>query len=84
MRIWKYQFDIADKVTIQMAVGAEILSVQMQDGVPTIWALCDPSAAIDNREFRVYGTGHLCHSSASKFIGTLQLQNGLVFHVFTG
>lgn len=83
MRIWKYQFGIADEVTIQMAVGAEILSVQMQDGVPTIWALCDPSAAIENREFRVYGTGHHCYSGAEKFISTLQLPNGLVFHVFT-
>jgi hypothetical protein len=73
-------FDIA----ISMPKGAEILSVQNQNGNIAIWALVIPSNEPEQRCFEIYGTGHPMHCDMGierNFIGTVQI-GGLVFHVF--
>lgn len=81
--IHKYQFQIADKVTIQMPQGARVISVQLQNGVPTMWAMVVTDMKMISHEFRVYGTGHELDTFAiqGKHLGTIQ-QNGLVWHIF--
>jgi hypothetical protein len=82
--VWKYQLKITDVQTIWLPVGATILSVGMQYGSPTMWALVDPTRANSKREIRIAGTGHVVpQSDASRFIGTLITEGGaLVWHVF--
>lgn len=84
--ISKYKFEINDNVYIEMPLDYEILSVQVQNGIPCIWALVDAGNARERRRFEIFGTGHPieCNSRIErKFIGTFQLNDGiLVFHLF--
>ena len=84
--IWKYEIKITDDQSIKMPKGAEILTVQTQDGNPCIWALVDPEADLEYRMIEVFGTGHPIHYDMGidrKYIGTIQIvEAGLVFHVF--
>jgi len=84
MTIYKYDFEVADTVRSRMPVGAQVLCVQMQRGIPCIWALVDPKAITEERTFRVYGTGQQIEKdSVGRYIGTFQMRGGdLVFHLF--
>lgn len=43
-KIYKYRIEVTDDQNIEMPVGAKILTVQTQNGVPCIWAMVDPNA----------------------------------------
>jgi hypothetical protein len=81
--IHKYQFTIADDVVIEMPEGARVLSVQVQNGIPTLWAMVETDWKKEKRKFRVYGTGHALNGLdfMRTHIGTIQL-NGFVWHIF--
>lgn len=83
--IFKYPLPIDDWVGIEMPLGATVLCVQVQGGVPCIWARVDPDAATAMRRFRVAGTGHHLEFDPkdAAYVGTVQLRDGaLVLHVF--
>ena len=82
--VYKYPLDISGYNEISMPIGAEILTVQIQDGKAFVWALVDinPYKNLEVRKIAVYGTGHTIHTDV-KYIGTIQMMDGkLVFHVF--
>jgi hypothetical protein len=81
--IYKYQFRIADETIVVMPQGAKILSVQMQNGVPTIWAMVVTESKMKERTLRCYGTGHELDTFAIQgtYLATLQI-NGFVWHIF--
>lgn len=81
--IYKYQFDIADSVKIKMPLNAEILSVQVQNGIPTLWARVDTDNSIAIHTLLIFGTGHEIPIPFTEaiHIGTIQL-NGFVWHIF--
>jgi hypothetical protein len=83
--IWKYELKIDDLQNVIMPIGAEILSVQMQNKTPCLWALVNPDEKdTDTRYIETFGTGHPVAydmESTREFIGTYQTR-GLVFHVF--
>jgi hypothetical protein len=82
--IYKYPIEITDKQTLPMPVGANILTVQVQNGNPFIWAMVDTEAPIEGVAIIVYGTEHPIDESLNlEYIGTFQ-SNGkcFVFHVF--
>ncbi len=58
LTIWKFPFEIADSFTLQMPLYAEIVLVDVQGGVPCMWAKVDPHLPTDIRRFHVSGTGH--------------------------
>ena len=63
--------------------GAKILSVGEQDDEVYVWALVNPAIPAETpRRIRAYGTGHPIEDGERVFIGTVQMQNGLVFHFF--
>lgn len=81
--IYKYPIEITDKQTLPMPVGANILTVQVQNGNPFIWAMVDTEAPIEGVAIIVYGTEHPIDESLNlEYIGTFQ-SNGkcFVFHV---
>ena len=82
--IWKFPLEVTDEQRIEMPEAADILCVQVQGGVPCLWAAVIPDAAKVKRTVAVYGTGHPMKTrQADKYVGTFQLQGGaLVFHVF--
>lgn len=82
--VWKFPIQVEDTFDMHMPRGAQVLSVQVQAGSPVMWALVDPDAKVEERWFRVAGTGHAVDDEKFPvFIGTFQLEAfGLVFHVF--
>lgn len=83
-KIYKYPVEVADIQTILLPLGAQILSVQEQNGQPYIWAILDTETDSEPRRFRLYGTGHNIETdNVLKYIGTFQLLCGrLVYHLF--
>lgn len=77
--IWKYA--IHNGTTIHMPIGAEILCAQSQNGGLYIWAIVDPDAAYEYREFAVYGTGKILPDAPARYIDTVQWPSS-VCHVF--
>jgi len=84
MKIWKYQLQVTDEQMVAMPAGAKGLAVQVQHGVPCLWALVDPRAPIEIRSIVTVGTGHDANSLADLYyVGTYQLYDGdIVLHVF--
>lgn len=79
--VWKYT--LTPEATLEMPVGAKILSVQAQQDEVVMWALVDTEAKLEKRGFLVYGTGNQIPYHNVQYLGTAQLSEGsLVFHVF--
>lgn len=82
-RVYKYELPVSDWASVVMPEGAEVLCVQVQHGVPCIWARVTIGSPPLVHHFRVAGTGHDLGSNVGKYIGTIQLDGGhRVFHVF--
>jgi hypothetical protein len=82
--IWKFPVEVVgDYFVVPMPSGSAVLSMQLQNDKPVMWALVDDAAPRVNRRFVVYGTGHPVRSGLGRFIGTFQSLGGrLVFHLF--
>ena len=81
--IFKYHLPIADRVSVPMPRGAQVLSIQEQHGQLTVWALVNSEQAREPVSFRICGTGLPAEDvGAGYFIDTVQMPNGLVWHVF--
>lgn len=89
LTIWKFPLEIVDEMAIEMPVGARLLTVQVQGGTPTLWALVSPQAPKVQRRIRIIGTGHpLRLADDLSYVGTVQTIGAyggdLVWHVFDG
>ena len=82
--VYKYPFDIQDYFTINMPAGSIVIDVQVQKGVPCVWALVDPEKPEKPRHFRLAGTGHPIDDTILSYgiIGSFQYQTDFVFHLF--
>ncbi len=79
--IYKYPLELGVTL-LDLPLGAEVLEVQVQDGMPVMWVLVPADIhAVETRLFRPYGTGQGVDSNPRKFIGTFQL-GGFVGHLF--
>lgn len=79
--IWKFPLEVTDDASVMMPIGAKILTVQVQNGTPCLWAHVNPKANQRLRRLRIHWTGHEC--IADGYIGSFQFMHGsLVFHVF--
>lgn len=82
-KVFKYPFEPADVVEVDMPAGAVILHCDEQHQRWSAWARVDPSQPMVRRRIRMAGTGHPLDSSAARFINTVVLKEyGLVFHFF--
>ena len=86
MKIFKYKL-VQDPTGLQhvsMPEGAMMLHAGEQHGDLYVWALVSELATVVDYKFFVLGTGvdvdHL--EMASTFLTTVQMGNGLVWHVF--
>ena len=82
--VYKYPLEVNDEVIVMMPKGARVLSVQVQNGRPCLWAECNPDGEPVLRTFLIRGTGHPIDDEIEKeYIGTIQMCEGsIVFHVF--
>ena len=83
--IWKYTLGLGLEKEVQsfkMPRWSTILCVQMQDDVPVMWALVDPSTSMEERTFILAYTGEQRSDlNIAGYIGTFQ-SDLLVYHVF--
>lgn len=82
--IYKYSLPLlASEFSIDMPKGSKILSLQLQDEWPTIWALVNHSVGLVTRKFIIVGTGFSLglNWKVLDYVGTYQ-KDGFVWHVF--
>ncbi len=86
LTVYKYNISMEkDNFSIDMPKNAKILTVQEQHGDAQMWALVNPNAKIETRNFRVAGTGHPINEGLNslEYLGTFQFHNGdFIGHVF--
>lgn len=85
MTIWKFPLKIIDEQIIMMPRINKIISVQVQQKVPCLWAIVNPDDSLKIPvKIVIIGTGHIHPSFMDMdFIGSIQLHEGnLVLHVF--
>ena len=84
--IYKYTVAYDDIFVLDLPMGAEVLTVQVQYESPYLWALVNTEEQTEKRYFRLAGTGHPIVYDMGKeysYINSFQLNNGdLVFHLF--
>lgn len=82
--VYKYQLVVTDWQLVTMPKEAKILTVQVQNGTPCIWALVNPENETEDVPIRIHGTGHnISDPERLAYIGTFQMPRyGLVFHAF--
>lgn len=92
LKVYKYNFQAANEIDLELPDGAQILHVDQQssyshslvsDFLPSnelqLWALVDPEThSLVNRRIRMAGTGHTIEQSPSnlKFINTVIIAGG--------
>jgi hypothetical protein len=93
MNIYKYEIPLEhDDFTLEMPKNSKILSFQIQNNKPFIWAMVNEVVEKEERRFKLFGTGQSFEEDdilAYNFIGTAQMRkistmdNGyLVLHLF--
>ena len=79
--IWKYPIDTTSCREIEMPLNAQILCVQLQNNIPTLWALVETEEPKRIFYILTYYTGSYWIDKKGQYIGTYQLA-GLAHHVF--
>lgn len=79
--VFKYPL-LANRRGVEMPRGARILTVMMQAGGPTVWALVDPSAEKVYRTVHIVGTGHEVPPH-TVYVGSV-IDGPFVWHIFDG
>ena len=82
--IFKYVIpDIGKVVSIKIPKIFSICEAAQQDGSLCLWAIVDIHCPLVEQKFMVVGTGWQIHEIENmKFIKTVHMPNGLVWHVF--
>ena len=82
--IYKYEMPIVDTFCLSLPKDAQILTFQNQRGEPCIWVEVKTENSLEERTFRVFGTGHeIPENLHLTFIGTIQQETlRLVWHLF--
>ena len=81
--IYKYplhpQFDRINECA--MPSDAQILTMQIQAGIPVVWALVNTESPTKKVRFLTWGTGWDMDDDSGEYVGTFQ-ESGFVWHVF--
>ena len=78
-RIYKYELK---EGSVEMPIGAKILTIQDQNDRPYIWALVDIAAQCEFRNFTIVGTGYdFPEADDFTYINTIQ-DGPFVWHIF--
>lgn len=82
--IHKFALEPVGLQSVAINEGAQLLTAQMQHGLPQLWAWVDPSKPARLIHVSVVGTGHGFEDDDRwRYLSTIQLHGGsLVFHVF--
>ncbi len=79
--VWKHVIHNG-QTSLNLPDGAIILSVGSQEGRLVAWALVDPEQPVLPHPIRVLMTGESFSEDPGRFVGTVQLGDWLIAHVF--
>jgi hypothetical protein len=84
MVVWKYTLTGLREDDLEMPIGAKILSVVMQRGIPCLYVIVDPGCtAREKRTIRRFGTNHhMKDVERLSYIGSLQHGDTVSWHYF--
>jgi hypothetical protein len=82
--IYKYELQVIERQILSLPEGFNILCVQLQRGIPYIWANVDlQETNIKQVTINTYCTGEIISDVYEEYIGTYQMETEcLVYHVF--
>lgn len=86
--IYKYEVPVKGRFKLLLPKESVILSFQNQNGMPCIWAIVETAHIEEERNFRLFGTGHPLENIPKgvglHYIGTAQQSQTppLVWHLF--
>lgn len=82
--IYKFPLQVAALQQVDMPAESKILCVQIQRGVPCLWAVVERGAIHQwSRTIRMIGTGREAPGETDEYLGTIQIDDGaLVLHAF--
>lgn len=81
---WKFELNTDSIQLVKMPRNSKILTVQVQDDRPVMWAFLTPDAPLENRCIESFFNGEpvdIENTIEREYIGTYQLK-GLVYHVY--
>ena len=80
--IFKYQLSITDTQFIKMPKGADPFTSYFQGDQLCVWAYVDTEEELEDREFRMFGTGQPIELlGLFRFLNTVHHETG-VWHIF--
>ena len=81
-----HKYTVTPEGKTEMPAGAEVLSVGVQQDVIVVWALVQIGHPPAIRRLVAVPTGYRCDDAdaptRAQFVGTVQIVDGLVFHIF--
>ncbi len=82
--IWKYQLRWEPRQRIALPQGAKVLTVQMPNLTPVLWALVDPNGInVTHHTISALWTGQPISVDPGDYISTVQSLHGdLIWHFF--
>jgi hypothetical protein len=82
--IFKYEIPITDEIiAMEIPDNYALCEVGQQNGKLFMWCVVDIHANIIKRYFKIVGTGHKIEGIEHlSFLRTIQMPNGLVWHLF--
>jgi hypothetical protein len=81
--VYKFPLSTQKDLEIDMPQGATILTVQIQENEPQMWAVVDSMAEPEARHFRVLKTGDpIDNPDELIYLGSFQIDHRLIYHVF--
>jgi hypothetical protein len=83
MKIFKQRLAIMPSQYLKVPTSHALLTIQLQNGQPTIWYLCDPYSIEEDIAIYCIATGQDTPQIKARYLGTIQL-DGLVWHYFLG
>ncbi len=81
-RVLKYQFQIADNITIAAPRESSFLKVEIQNEIPTMWLLVPDDLESTGKYFTIFGTGQQIFSMRGKRYLDTFFDQGYVWHLF--
>lgn len=84
MQVWKHSLVSGNGVLTSLMIprGSKPLAVQMQNGGVHLWSLCDPAQPATTIDIVCVGTGEPFGAKHLTYIGTVQDDDGYVWHYF--
>lgn len=82
--IYKYFLPLQDGlITVNLPKNSHICDINNQGDDICFWVALQEGAELEERYFRIYGTGHkIDNMDKLRFYKTLHMPNGLVWHIF--